>query len=104
MNSAAVTEIRAFGPLTVAGRTVPRQRERTLLALLVAAHGQPVTGSRLAGQLWHGEPPPSAQTGLQVAASRLRALVEPGRPPRGAGPARGERRRRVRAAAPGGRR
>ena len=83
MNSAVVTEIRAFGPLTVAERTVPRQRERTLLALLVTAHGQPVTGSRLAGQLWHGEPPPSAQTGLQVAASRLRALVEPDRPPRG---------------------
>jgi DNA-binding SARP family transcriptional activator len=83
MNSAAVTEIRAFGPLTVAGRTVPRRRERTLLALLVAAHGQPVTGSRLAGQLWHGEPPPSVQTALQVAASRLRSLVEPDRPPRG---------------------
>jgi DNA-binding SARP family transcriptional activator len=83
MDNAAVAEVRAFGPLTVAGRTVPRPRERTLLALLVAAHGQPVSGSRLAGQLWHGEPPPSAQTALQVAASRLRALVEPDRPPRG---------------------
>ena len=57
MNSAVVTEIRAFGPLTVAGRTVPRQRERTLLALLVTAHGQPVTGSRLAGASPRSAPP-----------------------------------------------
>jgi len=32
VNGAAVAEIRAFGPLTVAGRTVPRPRERTMLA------------------------------------------------------------------------
>jgi DNA-binding response OmpR family regulator len=90
-NGAAVAEIRAFGPLTVAGRSVPRPRERTLLALLVAAHGQPVSGSRLAGQLWHGEPPPSAQTALQVAASRLRA-GRAGPVAARAGPACGERR------------
>jgi hypothetical protein len=45
VNSAAVTEIRAFGPLTVAGLTVPRRRERTLLALLVAAAARRATGA-----------------------------------------------------------
>ena len=75
--------LRAFGPLTVMtvddARTVPQRRERALLAILVVAASEPVPTGRLIDQLWSGEPPPRAHTSLQVAISRLRTTLEPGR-------------------------
>jgi len=75
-----------LGPLgvTVDGRavTVPGRRERAVLATLLAAAGEPVAADRLVDEVWGAAPGPSAPNSLQVAVSRLRALLEPDRPAR----------------------
>jgi DNA-binding SARP family transcriptional activator len=78
--------VRAFGPLRVVldgvERELRRRRERNVLATLVAARGRPVSADRLAVEVWGAEAPPKALASLQVAVSRLRALLEPNRVPR----------------------
>ncbi len=81
--------------LEVLGRVSVRQdgveqdlrgrRERAVLAVLVAQRGQVVSAERLIDEVWGEHPPESARASLQVAVSRLRAALEPGRPP-GAAP------------------
>ncbi|GAA3377899.1 hypothetical protein GCM10020367_55390 [Streptomyces sannanensis] len=79
-------ELGVLGPLSirVCGGSVeiPGRRERQLLAVLTAARGTAVSADRLVDELWDGDPPPTATSGLQVCVSRLRALLEPGRRPR----------------------
>ncbi|HEY3683697.1 MAG TPA: BTAD domain-containing putative transcriptional regulator [Streptosporangiaceae bacterium] len=57
-------------------------RQRSVLALLVAARGQVVPVDRMIEDLWRGEPPARALMSLQAYVSNLRRLLEPGRPPR----------------------
>lgn len=64
----------------VAGR-----RERNLLALLAARRGGAVSAAALIEGLWGDGAPASAAGSLQVAVSRLRSVLEPGRLPRAAG-------------------
>lgn len=76
-----------LGPLEVVddqGTLIPLggpQRRRLLAALLVEP-GQPVPVSTLADVVWSGTPPPDASALLQGLVTRLRRVVEPGRPPR----------------------
>jgi DNA-binding SARP family transcriptional activator len=60
--------------LAVRGR-----RERAVLATLLAARGAVVSVDRLAHDVWQAAPPPNAPASLQVAVSRLRAVLEPDR-------------------------
>jgi DNA-binding SARP family transcriptional activator len=71
----------AFGEMavTVDGARTPlrRRRERDVLGVLLAARGAPVPAERLVAEVWGEE-----QDGLapvQVAVSRLRSVIEPGR-------------------------
>ena len=64
--------------------SVSQRRERLILSLLLAAHGTPVSADRLVAEVWGDEAPPRALASLQVAVSRLRSLLEPDRPARGA--------------------
>ena len=57
------------------------RRERVVLGLLAASAGRPVPVERLVDTLWGEEPPASAQGSLQVAVSRLRTMLAPGRRP-----------------------
>ena len=56
------------------------RRERAVLAVLVTQRGQVVSAERLIDEVWGEHPPESARASLQVAVSRLRAVLEPGRP------------------------
>ena len=71
---------RVFGPQTIivddAEHRLTQRRERTLLGLLVAGHGQAISAGRLIEELWEGEPPPSASTSIQVAISRIRRITD----------------------------
>src|SRR5437763_10067553 len=75
-----------LGPLTVTvdgtALALPARRERAVLATLLAASGEPVAADRLVAEVWGDAPGASALNSLQVAVSRLRALLEPDRPPR----------------------
>lgn len=64
-------------PLDLGGR-----RQRSVLAVLVAARGRTVAADTFAEEVWAGEPPPSASSALQAYVSRLRTLLEPDRRPR----------------------
>jgi DNA-binding SARP family transcriptional activator/tetratricopeptide (TPR) repeat protein len=61
---------------------IPGRRERAVLASLLAARGQVVSVDRLILDIWGDAAADSAPASLQVAVSRLRAIVEPGRAPR----------------------
>ncbi len=78
--------LRVLGEVSVqaAGRetVVAARRERSVLAVLIAAGGAPVTADHLVDGLWGGSPPAQAAASLQVAVSRLRTLLEPDRVPR----------------------
>ncbi|MFQ6172065.1 BTAD domain-containing putative transcriptional regulator [Oryzobacter sp. R7] len=71
----------AFGAMavTVAGARVPltRGRERGVLAVLLAAKGAPVAAERLVAEVWGTDR--AGLSAVQVAVSRLRALLEPDR-------------------------
>ncbi|MEC3976590.1 AfsR/SARP family transcriptional regulator [Amycolatopsis sp. H20-H5] len=54
-------------------------KPRALLALLLAHGGQVVPVHRLIMDLWDGEPPPTANTALQVYVHQTRRLLMPGR-------------------------
>lgn len=76
-------DIQVLGPLRVtvdgAEQRVGGRRERLVLALLVAAGGRHLTAERLIDEVWGDGAPPSAAGSLQVAISRLRTALEPGR-------------------------
>lgn len=56
------------------------RRERAVLSVLVAQRGQVISAERLVDEVWGEHPPETARASLQVAVSRLRAVLEPGRP------------------------
>ncbi|MFB6822728.1 BTAD domain-containing putative transcriptional regulator [Streptomyces virginiae] len=66
------------------GEAIPLggHRQRSVLALLVAARGRVVSVDRMIEELWQGAPPARAVTSLQAYVSNLRRLLEPGRAPR----------------------
>ncbi len=78
--------VRLLGPLevtvdaTVVDLGGPRQR--SVLALLLVAHGEVVSVDRLIDDLWRGEPPTRATGALQAYVSNLRRILEPDRAPR----------------------
>lgn len=71
----------AFGAMavTVGGERLPltRGRERGVLAVLLAAKGAPVAAERLVAEVWGTDR--AGLSSVQVAVSRLRALLEPDR-------------------------
>lgn len=87
-----VTQVRVevLGPLRVLveGREqrLGGRRERAVLALLAAHHGQPVPADRLVDDIWGEHAPPSATGSLQVAVSRLRTVLDPDREAGAGGP------------------
>jgi DNA-binding SARP family transcriptional activator/tetratricopeptide (TPR) repeat protein len=58
-------------------------KPRTLLALLVAADGRPVTVEHLIDQMWGDDPPARVEASLQSHVARLRRALEPDRAVRG---------------------
>src|SRR5690349_3129621 len=73
----------AFGAMTIQVDDVElpltRRRERSVLAVLLSAHGAPVAAERLVAEVWGDEAPSQTLASLQVAVSRLRSLLEPDR-------------------------
>jgi DNA-binding SARP family transcriptional activator len=69
--------------LTVDGAAVPvrGRRERSVLALLLAARRQVVSVDSFIEELWGAAATEGAQGSLQVAVSKLRGLIEPERAP-----------------------
>jgi DNA-binding SARP family transcriptional activator len=65
------------GPVTLGG-----QKERLLLALLLARPNQVVPVEALVAGLWGEHPPPTAPKTLQSHVVRLRRALEPARGPR----------------------
>jgi DNA-binding SARP family transcriptional activator len=65
-----VRALTAQGLLPVGGN-----RERALLALLLAAPGKVVSVGHLVEELWEGDPPPHAEANLRVHVSRLRKAL-----------------------------
>ncbi len=72
-------EFRVLGPLEVLsdGRALDLggQKQRALLALLLLEANRVVSSDRLIEGLWEGDPPSTAQKGLQVYVSQLRKLL-----------------------------
>ena len=54
-------------------------KPRTLLALLIAAAGRPVTVEQLIDQMWGEDPPARVEASLQSHVARLRRALEPDR-------------------------
>ncbi|WP_328301208.1 AAA family ATPase [Streptomyces sp. NBC_00435] len=81
-----MVHIRVLGSLTAErdGEPVPLggHRQRSVLALLVAARGRVVPVDRMIEDLWQGAAPARAVASLQAYVSNLRRLLEPGRAPR----------------------
>ena len=77
----------AFGAMAVtvdgARHALTRGRDRGVLAVLLAAHGAPVSAERVVTEVWGADAPPTALGMLQVSVSRLRSVLEPGRSSRG---------------------
>ncbi|MGW4097418.1 BTAD domain-containing putative transcriptional regulator [Mycobacterium sp. NPDC004974] len=75
---------RLLGPLQVvhAGATVDvgGPKQRTVLALLLLAHGRVVSVDRLIDAVWGDDPPASANASLQVYISNLRRALRDGSP------------------------
>jgi DNA-binding SARP family transcriptional activator/Tfp pilus assembly protein PilF len=71
-------KFRLLGPFEIEADepvSIPRRRERCLLAVLLLEQGRSVAAERLADLLWDGEPPSTARTTLRSHVSRLRAAV-----------------------------
>src|SRR5438552_19001196 len=72
-------EIRVLGPLEVTNAGADIQlggrKQRTVLALLVAEVGKPVTVDALIDGVWGEEPTPGARSTLQTYVSNLRAAI-----------------------------
>lgn len=77
----AALGIRVLGPVELAGEDGPAaltaEKQRRLLAALVARHGSICSTDLLIDALWGGSPPPSAEKLLQVYVSQLRKLLRP---------------------------
>ncbi|MHA7961016.1 AfsR/SARP family transcriptional regulator [Streptomyces sp. L500] len=58
-------------------------QERAALAILLLRDGRPLTASELVDALWGDDPPHRAMDTLRGYVTRLRAVLEPGRPFRG---------------------
>ncbi len=75
-----------FGEMTVhvdgVRQVLTRRRERGVLSVLLASHGAPVAADRLLAEVWGEEAAGQTLGSLQVAVSRLRTILEPGRSPR----------------------
>ncbi|MEU8364020.1 BTAD domain-containing putative transcriptional regulator [Nonomuraea sp. NPDC048882] len=56
--------------------------QRAVVVRLVCAGGHVVSTDRFLDDLWRGQPPPKALSGLQAYVSHLRRVLEPGRAPR----------------------
>ena len=67
---------RVLGEIAVDGDPVTRRRERELFALLVAARGRPLSAERVIDEVWTDG---AGRPAVQVAVSRLRALLDPTR-------------------------
>ena len=65
-----VVAFRGGEPLPLGG---PRLRQ--VLALLLIEPGRPVPVGRLIDELWHGDPPASAETSLRASVSKLRSAL-----------------------------
>ncbi len=94
--------VRVLGDLEVVVGESPDDRPvdlggpkpRTLLALLIAAGGRPVTVEQLIDQMWGEDPPARVEASLQSHVARLRRALEPDREVRSpSGPAAHARRR-----------
>jgi DNA-binding SARP family transcriptional activator len=59
-------------------------QQRSVLTLLAVADGQPIPVQEIVEALWEGTPPRSAANVVQTYLKRLRRVLEPHRPPRGA--------------------
>jgi predicted ATPase/DNA-binding SARP family transcriptional activator len=78
-------EFRILGPLQVCegSAVVPLggERQRTLLAILLAYANEVISSDRLCEELWQGRLPRTAETALQVQVSHLRKILEPNHTP-----------------------
>ncbi len=76
-------QVRVFGELAVLVDGTPVDlggpKPRTLLALLVAAEGRPVSLSYLVDQIWGEQPPARVEASLQSYVARLRRELAPAR-------------------------
>ena len=74
-------EFRALGPLEIVdgGQTVriAADKQRTILAMLVAHRGGVVSVPALVEELWGGTPPRSAVPNLRTYVMQLRRLLPP---------------------------
>jgi DNA-binding SARP family transcriptional activator len=68
------------------GPVLPRLKQRTLLALLVARAGEAVSGPEIADHLWGACPPASARANIHTYASGLRRALQLLAPGTDAGP------------------
>lgn len=75
-------QYRVLGPLSIVGDdgelALGGPRPRALVALLLAAEGQPLPIDVVADELWAGDPPPSAAATLHTYVSRLRRVLPAG--------------------------
>ncbi|HEX6888260.1 MAG TPA: BTAD domain-containing putative transcriptional regulator [Candidatus Nanopelagicales bacterium] len=80
-------QVRVLGDLEVAVGGQPLElggpKPRTLLALLVAGEGRPVSVEHLIDQIWGEDPPVRVEASLQSYVARLRRVMEPARQARG---------------------
>jgi DNA-binding SARP family transcriptional activator len=74
-------EFRILGPLEVladgAPVSLPRKKQRALLALLLMRAGEAVSTDELIEELWAGKPPATARDALQNYVSQLRKALGP---------------------------
>ena len=74
-------EIRVLGPVEIGGASgelpLTAEKQRRLLAALVARAGVPCSTAGLADVIWGATPPASADKLLQVYVSQLRKLLQP---------------------------
>jgi DNA-binding SARP family transcriptional activator len=72
-------EFRLLGPLEASrdgvGVDLGPPKQRAVLAALLLAEGRVVSTDRLIGAVWAADPPPRAQSNVQVYVSKLRSLV-----------------------------
>src|SRR5919201_1380358 len=76
-----MVEIRVLGPVELGGATeelpLTAEKQRRLLAALVARAGEACSTDRLIDAVWGASPPASADKLLQVYISQLRKLLQP---------------------------
>jgi len=79
-SSAPGLEFRLLGPLEASrdgvGIDIGPPKQRAVLAVLLLAEGRVVSTDRLIGAVWAADPPPRAQSNVQVYVSKLRSLVQ----------------------------